>query len=617
MESISNAVKAMAARHFSPYKIRNGELIPKYCPFCNGGESQDQDTFAVGLYNGAFNCKRGQCGKSGSFRELCNFFGEEAPETISMSLGGMTPKKLFSRPNAEDILPLTQEALTYLKEKRCLSKETLDAYHVGCDANGNIVFPFYRDGRLIYVKYREPRPYDKTSKRAKEWQMANTQPILFGMDLVSFQKPLIITEGELDALSLYEAGVSNAVSVPCGCNNMEWVDTCWNFLEKFQQIILFGDMDEPGIAMMTTLMSRLGEDRCMIPQEYPQAIVNGKDFGRCCKDANEILISWGPDGLKAVVDQCEPAPVQGILNLASVQFVDPTKVPRIYTRIPGLDTAIGGLAEGSLMVCTGKRAHGKSTLGGQFCLNAIEQGYNVCAYSGELPAYRFLEWIMLQATESKYIEVGIDKNTNRRFTVVPLEIQQRIRDYIDGKFFLFDNTLMTKKTTQEAILDVFTVCARRHGCKLFLVDNLMSSLQYSAKEDENKAQSDFVSALKSFAVKNKVAVILVAHPRKTRADAVFQNDDVAGSSNITNLADTVLNIEKPNIRVCKNREFGTETLIECSFDPCNRRIFQTAAGDHVSYSWDHRGLTIPEEPACSFPEFSVQRGVRAGAVAPF
>ena len=26
---------------------------------------------------------------------------------------------------------------------------------------------------------------------------------------------------------------------------------------------------------------------------------------------------------------------------------------------------------------------------------------------------------------------------------------------------------------------------------------------------------------------------------------------------------------------------------------------------------------IPEEPACSFPEFSVQRGVRAGAVAPF
>lgn len=616
MENISDAVKAMATKHFGSYKIRNGELIPKYCPFCEGGDSRDQDTFAVGLYNGAFNCKRGQCGKSGSFRELCNYFGEEAPETISVSFGGAKGKKLYARPNPEDVLPLTETALNYLGQRK-LSPETLAAYKVGCDANGNIVFPFYRDDKLIYVKYREPKAFDKaTSKMGKEWQMANTQPILFGMDLVSFHKPLIITEGEIDALSLYEAGVTNAVSVPCGCNNMEWVDTCWNWLEKFQQIILFGDMDEPGINMMTTLMSRLGEDRCMIPAEYPQAVFNGKDYGRNCKDANEILICWGKEGLKAVVDQCEPAPVQGILNLASVQFVDPTKVPRIYTRIPALDNAIGGLAEGSLTVCSGKRGHGKSTLGGQFCLNAIEQGHTVCAYSGELPAYKFLEWIMLQATESKYIAYGTDGVSNKRFTVVPPEIQKRIRDYIDGKFFLFDNTLVTKKTTQEAILDVFSVCARRYGCKLFLVDNLMSSLQCSA-EEENKAQSDFVSALKSFAVKNKVAVILVAHPRKTRADAIFQNDDVAGSSNITNLADTVLNIEKPNIRVCKNREFGVEPVIECSFDPCNRRIFQTAAGDHVRYSWDHTGITMPEDPAGSLPEFKVQRGVSVSAGAPF
>lgn len=608
MENISQAVKALAAKYFAPYRIRNGELVPKYCPFCGGGDSRDQETFAVGLYNGAFNCKRGQCNKSGSFRELCDYFGVEAPETVSLNMMGSRQKKLYARPSESEIKPLTEEAIAYFK-RRHISVETLNAYKVGCDNEGNIVFPFYRDNKLIYVKYREPRRYDKaTSKRGKEWQMSNTQPILFGMDLVSFHKPLIITEGEIDTLSLYEAGVTNAVSVPCGCSNMEWVDTCWPWLEKFQQIILFGDMDDPGVAMMSTLMARLGEDRCMLPPEYPEAIVDGKDFGRICKDANEILIAWDKEGLKSVVDQCEPAPVQGILNLASVEFVDPTKVPRIYSGIHGLDNAIGGFAEGSLTIVSGRRGEGKSTLGGEVCLKAIDQGYSVCAYSGELPAYKFLEWIMLQATESKYIGVGIDPVSGKRFTMVPAEIQQRIREWIDNKFMLFDNKLVTKKATQDAIMDVFTICARRYGCKLFLVDNLMSALQCSA-EEENKAQSDFVGALKSFAVKNKVAVILVAHPRKTNANATFSNDDVAGSANITNLADNVLNIEKPNIRVCKNRDFGVTPVIECSFDPCNRRIFQTATGDRMKCTWDHTGIVPPEEQACALPEFAVQRGI--------
>lgn len=194
--------------------------------------------------------------------------------------------------------------------------------------------------------------------------------------------------------------------------------------------------------------------------------------------------------------------------------------------------------------------------------------------------------------------------------MVPLEIQQRIRDWIDGRFMLFDNTLVTKKTTQEAIIDVFTICARRYGCKLFLVDNLMSALQCAKADEENKVQTDFASALKSFAVKNKVAVIMVAHPRKTKADQIFNNDDVAGSANITNLADNVLSIEKPNIRVTKNRDFGLTPFIQCSFDPCNRRIFQTNIGDKMVFGWDHTGIEVPKDPACNHEEFAIQRGSR-------
>lgn len=601
-EKVSDAVKALAHKYLKPYRIREGQLIAKVCPFCKGGDNGDEYTFAVGLYNGAYNCMRGHCNVKGSFRDLCDYFGEESPEDVAIpqSFG---KKKMYVRPSADELLPRTEQIDTYFAN-RCISEETLDAFKIAADTNGNIVFPFYRDDKLIFVKYREPVQYKKGSKKPKEWQVPGTEEILFGMDNVSFNKPLIITEGQIDAMAVWEAGFHNVVSVPGGANRFEWVDNCWDWLEKFQQIILFGDSDEPGVMMVNTLMKRLGEDRCMVPPEYPELIVDGVDKNRICKDANEILYAYGKEGIIELIDQCKAAPVQGVLNLADVAFVDPTTVPRIYTRIPDLDQAIGGLGEGELIVLTGKRGEGKSTIGGTLLLNAVEQGYNTCAYSGELSAWKFLEWILLQATESQYVGVTTDARNGRKYATVSPEIQQRIRAYINHHMYLFDNSYTNGKPQQKTILEVFDVCARRYGCKLFLVDNMLVALNCSAQE-ENKAQADFAAALKAFAVKYRATVILVAHPRKTMAGQKLTNDDVAGSAAISNLADTVIAVEKPNLRVMKNRNFGDLRLVECSYNPVNRRIYQTSIGDKIKYSWDRNGIKAPEVLATSLPEFKI------------
>ena len=91
--------------------------------------------------------------------------------------------------------------------------------------------------------------------------------------------------------------------------------------------------------------------------------------------------------------------------------------------------------------------------------------------------------------------------------------------------------------------EIFTICAKRYGCSLFLVDNLMSVL--CSPEEENKAQARFVAKLKAFATKFNVHVILVAHPRKEKTGTVFTSDSVSGSSAITNLADIVLTRQAP------------------------------------------------------------------------
>lgn len=626
MDSIASAVITLADRYFGDYKIRNGQVIPKVCPLCKGGSSGDRETFSVGLYNGCFSCLRGNCTgidgqgkkKEGTFTQLANFFGEAGFEfsTLPKSIG-VTKKRVYDRPDPEEIGPLTDEIIKFFST-RMISEQTLNDWKIGSDKNGNILFPFYRDGILTYVKHRAPKKYEKLltefeekrkknpdlKKPQKEWQDPNTEPILYGMDNVSFNMPLVITEGQIDALSVYEAGYSNVVSVPCGCNNLEWITSCWDWLEKFQQIILFGDADEPGMEMTSILMKRLGEDRCMVPKEYPELIFNGKDYNKICKDANEILCCYGPDALKAIIKDCEPVPIKGLLDVASIPYVDPTSLPRIMTKIPALDQLIGGLNESGITVISGRRGDGKSTIGNSILLNAIQQDYNCCVYSGELTAQQFKEWLYLTATESKYIGYKTDPQSGKNIPIIDREIANRISEWLTGKMKLFDNSVVFESDQQTAVLKCFEMAARRYGCKLFLIDNLMSLL--TTGDEENRAQAKFMATVKAFAAKYKVHVLCVCHPRKEKEGSTFTNDTVSGSSVLTNLADNVWSIERPNIRVTKNRSYGATGYIMCDFDPTNRRIFQASLGDRTVYGWDHTGIKEPENPAVALEEFQLQ-----------
>lgn len=637
MDNIIAAVMDLAEKHLGSFKIRNGQIVTDLCPMCHGGDNGDRETFSVGLHNGAYNCLRGSCGVKGNFRDLCNFFGEKTPEDLeAIRVNKTEKKKVYAHPEVQ-MKALTDEAIMYMATRR-ISLDTLTAFNVCCDEHGNLMFPFYRNKVLTYVKYRAPRKYTGEAvngkKPPKSWQYPGCEAILWGMDDVDTRKPLIITEGEIDAMSIYEAGCHNVVSVPCGCNNLDWIENCYEWLEQFNEIIIFGDHDEPGREMISMVQKRLGEYRCLTPNEYP--IITKKDEdgnivegNRSCKDANEILYCYGAAALKKLVEECKPTPIKGIINVADIKFVDPTSIPKIYTRIPTLDDYIDGLREGTLTCMTGKRGDGKSTLSGTLALNAIEQGEKVCVYSGELSDQNFLEWILLQATPSQYIGVKKDPKSSKLFPCVDENIEREVKNWIRDKMFLFDNaSVLEEKTQDEAVMKVFEFCAKRYGCKLFVADNLMSML--TSADEENKAQAKLAAKLKAFAVKYRAMVVLVCHPRKTKAGEQIGNDDVSGSSAITNLADNVLCIKKPDIAILKNRAFGRTGVIKCTFNPANRRIFETERGDnYYRYSWMYDGvkwdderkenvygnasikecIKIPQDRADSHEEFAVQLNI--------
>ena len=74
-------------------------------------------------------------------------------------------------------------------------------------------------------------------------------PLLFNMNRVNVNSPLLICEGEPDCLSAIEAGFKNAVSVPLGSSNLHWIDENLEWLDQFDSIIICADNDEAGLKM--------------------------------------------------------------------------------------------------------------------------------------------------------------------------------------------------------------------------------------------------------------------------------------------------------------------------------------------------------------------------------
>ena len=101
------------------------------------------------------------------------------------------------------------------------------------------MFPFKNAaGELKFIKYRNLN-YDGTGN--KEWCEKDCMPILFGMNHCSKCGRLVITEGQIDSLTLAECGIENAVSVPMGKNGFTWLPHTWDWIQKFTEIVVFED----------------------------------------------------------------------------------------------------------------------------------------------------------------------------------------------------------------------------------------------------------------------------------------------------------------------------------------------------------------------------------------
>src|SRR5215469_9890686 len=159
-----------------------------------------------------------------------------------------------------------------LLEARCFHIELLERLGIESSTKlgpDTIAIPIYEGGTKINTKYRT------IAGEKKFCQEVGAKPVFWNVDRISDEtlkdEPLIITEGELDAIAAIQSGFGRVVSVPNGAPHTEGEDTSnrYRFLDNApkalyacKKIILATDSDGPGIILMNELALRLGRVRC-------------------------------------------------------------------------------------------------------------------------------------------------------------------------------------------------------------------------------------------------------------------------------------------------------------------------------------------------------------------
>ena len=539
---------------------KGDELFFKYCPHCKG-DGKDKDTFSINLKTGAFKCFRASCDYHGHFVELARDFGFRLENEQEQKYRKLPQKKIESKP----------KAITYL-ESRGISADVCKRYNITTQTNKDnvLVFPFYDEQNILqFVKYRKT-DFDKRFDKNKEWCEAETMPILFGMAQCEDFTRLVITEGQLDSLSLATCGIKNAVSVPTGAVGFTWLSNCWDWINRFNEIVVFGDYEKGKITLIDTLEKRLQKKvKCVRPEDY-----------LCEKDANDILRKYGKEALVKAVENAELRDVKFVKRLANVEAVNLSDLPKIKTGVRNLDRICGGLLRGHVVLLSGKRGEGKSTFMSSLVAEAIEQDNSVFVYSGELPNYHFKNWLDLQIAGAENIATRQNEYGDNEYYLTGETVNKINRWYYD-KAFIFDNSAVNDDE-YEGLLKVITDSICRYDIKLVCIDNLMTAMDCDANSDLYRQQSQFVKNLEKMAQKYDVAIILVAHPKKSNAD--FDNDTVSGSSDITNAVSFVFNYERAKegedydskLMITKNRLNGKlltgDNAIKLHYSEKSKRI---------------------------------------------
>ena len=408
-------------------------------------------------------------------------------------------EKTYVRPETPDAIHEVSTNVEKWFESRGISKQTLRALKVtegpefmpqtGKTEN-TIQFNYYMGDQLINVKYRDGRKNFKLYKGAEK--------VFYNINSIVGYEYCIIVEGEMDALSLYEAGIENVVSVPNGAtlnnNNLDYLDNCIDYFTDKEKVIIAVDSDEAGQALQTELVRRLGAEVCYL------ADFNG------CKDANEYLLEYGKEELAKRIAKARPVPLENVTTFKDIEnevtdFVTNGFKPGYQIGLENFDD-IFSTYTGQFITVTGIPSSGKSDFVDQMVVGYNSNyGWKTAFASPEnAPTYLHAHKLMRKTWQDmpRKSDIGTDK-------------WNQVAEHVNDNYFFID----MERYTLEAVLRKGAELVKRKGIKCLVIDPFNKIRDVDAVSDDvNRYTMDYLQKIEIFAKKYDVLVFIVAHPTK-------------------------------------------------------------------------------------------------------
>lgn len=415
----------------------------------------------------------------------------------------------------------------------------------------------YRDqnGNIVSQKVRDKDKNFKTTGSHKS-------DALFGKHLWNGGKKIVVTEGEIDMLTVMELQDCKYPVVSLGHGASAAKKTCaanYEYFDQFEQIILMFDMDEAGRKAV---------------EEAAQVLPAGKVRVAVlpCKDANECHLNGHDREIMEQVWNAGPWIPDGVVSALSLRerirehLSSEESVGLLFSGCTGINDKTLGARGGEVIMVTSGSGMGKSTFVRQ---QALQWGTAMVKKVG----LAMLEESVEETAEDLiglHNRVRLRQSDSLKREIIENGKFDKWFDELFGNdtFHLYDSFA---EAETDRLLAKLAYMRSGLGCDVIILDHISIVVSASGESDERKMIDNLMTKLKGFAKSTGVVLVVICHlknPDKGKAHEEGRPvsiTDLRGSGALRQLSDTIIALERnqqgdmPNlvlVRILKCRFTG-------------------------------------------------------------
>lgn len=492
------------------------------CPLCNSKDN-------VSVYDDGFKkCRSPGCDYLVPSRNFIQSLEKQVTEDFNYTFG---------------------EYPDFLEQLKNFNRATVTKYQVSRRKSvegASISFPYYKNGKVIACKERVLLRQDVCVWDEKNFYcLGHISNALFGSQTIEHNndKPILITEGEMDAMSAYQMldGEYHCLSIPSGANSAKGALAKNLELLADRKIYICFDNDEPGRIATDTAMEALSPGmafRVNLPQDF--------------KDAHEMLTACEFTAFRDAVRTAQPIVPKGTNDTRELMERSLRNWKSFFNSegtftsgYPGLDNLmIEGFRVGEVVVLAAGSGVGKSTF-------AFNVAHNVLSYGTKtlfLPSEMNDEDVFMLLASIKTSQRLIDMSQSDRATV---DIDH-IADSMESLIELLHIHRNLNGVNTKQLCDVIAFYCRAYKVKFVVLDHMHHIT--SDSDNYTRHLDNLAARLKEVAIECECTILSVAHTNRETGDKQTKKVDVArvrSSEGIVQNADLVLGLERDRLNTAK------------------------------------------------------------------